>query len=118
MRPWLLAFLMLVLPLQTAWAAVASLCAHAAGAPVAAHFGHHEHKHAQSDAIDGSDAGATVGHDADCGTCHGAGSASLPAPLTLRLALPTAAREATPYRSWHRDRAPDSPLKPPRFFAG
>lgn len=84
-RRWLVLFLLVLLPLQMSWAAVAGYCAHTA-ATDAAHFGHHGHEdhphanQAQSSAKPeaAADAAAKPGGkassdkalDADCGHCH------------------------------------------------
>jgi hypothetical protein len=71
-------FLLVLLPLQWGWAMAASYCEHEA-AGHGAHFGHHEHSHA--DVSVPGDAGTadgpvadTAGFDAsghaDCGTCQ------------------------------------------------
>jgi hypothetical protein len=77
MRRWLAILLLVVLPTQMSWAAVAAYCAHESGA-AADHVGHHDHAahaHASSplDAPDVSsnDLDTTSGADADCGHCHG-----------------------------------------------
>jgi hypothetical protein len=77
MRRWLAILLLVVLPTQMSWAAVAAYCAHESGA-AADHVGHHDHAahaHASSplDAPDASsnDVDTASGADADCGHCHG-----------------------------------------------
>ena len=75
MRFWLSIFLMVFLPLQSAWAAAAPYCGHENSVPVT-HFGHHVHKHHTADfAKDSSNelAGVAVsgGIDVDCTPCHG-----------------------------------------------
>ena len=55
MRKWLAIVLLVFLPLQFSWAAVASYCQHETGA-AAKHFGHHAHQHK---AADGKDTGTT-----------------------------------------------------------
>ena len=44
MHRWLSILLLVVMPLQLNWAAVAAYCAHEAS-PSATHFGHHAHEH-------------------------------------------------------------------------
>jgi hypothetical protein len=73
MRYRLILLLLLVLPFQLSWAAVAGYCQHES--EISAHHpGHHEHKH-QADAGNASHAGvpdtSPAGSvDNDCGTCH------------------------------------------------
>ena len=75
MRRWLAILLLVLLPTQMSWAAVADYCAHESGA-AADHVGHHDHAtHGQAlaDAADVHDAddGAASAADIDCGHCHG-----------------------------------------------
>ena len=67
MHRWLAIFLLVFLPLQSAWAAASVYCQHESGS-AARHFGHHVHQHAASGdpAGTGSD---TSGQntDKDCG---------------------------------------------------
>ena len=79
MRFWLSVFLMVFLPLQSAWAVAAPYCGHENSVPVS-HFGHHEHEHHAADsAVDSAqdmlDVAAPGGVDADCTPCNGVGSA-------------------------------------------
>ena len=78
MRRWLLIFLVVLLPMQLSWAAVASYCQHESGnASAAQHVGHHEHQH-EADAAASADTNETSANptpatgavDVDCGTCH------------------------------------------------
>lgn len=71
----LLAIVLLVLlPLQFSWAAVASYCEHETSVDDG-HLGHHEHPHhrdAAPDADSDRTADSTAGTiDVDCGHCHG-----------------------------------------------
>ena len=111
MRRWLAVLLLMLLPLQFSWAAVASYCQHDADA-TPRHLGHHEHQHQGSspDAADSSDApdapdaspgdAAKAGADSklpgahtDCGYCH----VSLAKTLTTTAShLPMLSTEARP----------------------
>lgn len=76
MRRLLVIAMMLLLPFQSTWAVAASVCAHETGK--ASHFGHHEHQHQAAGAAahgDGGDGAQTGGYHADCGVCHGVGTA-------------------------------------------
>lgn len=109
-RRFVLVFMMCLLPLQWSWAAAASVCEHESGGK--AHFGHHEHQHADDT---GSDAGSHSGPAAehpDCQVCHGVGAACV-APFEGNAHL-WAAR--APYPDYARV-LPDPPvesfLRPP-----
>ena len=73
MRRWLTLLLLVLLPLQFSWAAVASYCGHETGTQTQ-HLGHHDHHHAdQADLNKAKDLGssaAPTGNDFDCGHCH------------------------------------------------
>jgi hypothetical protein len=81
---WLMVVLLVVVPLQLAWAAGAAYCGHESTVAGAKHLGHHEHVH-----LSGTDGAAAVdavnpssSFHADCETCHFGASATLPtAPL-------------------------------------
>jgi hypothetical protein len=100
-RRFLAIFLLVMLPFQFSWAAVASYCGHKAQG--AGHFGHHEHQHhadagpnaepvADADNQGDKAAGAM---DLDCGHCHGTCGVMLTLPLGLPGALSTAPPSAT-----------------------
>ena len=63
--------LLLILPVQFAWAAAAGYCRHETG-EATKHFGHHEHQHctAQDGVSKDSKAPSSLGADSDCGVCH------------------------------------------------
>jgi hypothetical protein len=95
----ILAILVLVmLPLQFSWGAVAVYCEHETQG--AGHFGHHEHQHNAVTETDphadpASDTGATGDKapgavDLDCGHCHGQCSITLALPAEPPGALSTA----------------------------
>ncbi len=94
MRRWLAIFLLVFLPFQFSWAAVAGYCQHEADA-ASQHFGHHEHKHQADADHDGvPDSKLTGGIDNDCGTCHAGcvvaifGAFDLPLTTGVSLAIP------------------------------
>lgn len=77
MRRWLAILLMLFLPLQSSWAAVAGYCGHETGA-AAHHVGHHDHAghgHATKPVDPGhpgqADGGSAGAFQQDCGHCLG-----------------------------------------------
>lgn len=69
MKRLLFVFVLLVIPLQSSWAAVAAYCKHENGV-AAKHVGHHVHKHqgASSDAA-GDPPRGIDSLDGDCGFC-------------------------------------------------
>lgn len=70
MRRFLMIFLLVLMPLQLSWAAMASYCQHESGV-AAKHVGHHEHQHkAQSDQPDEGKTKSLGTIDGDCGFCH------------------------------------------------
>ena len=85
MRRLFMIFLLVLMPLQLSWAAMASYCQHESGA-AAKHFGHHEHQH---QAVDGKDASPEPaqysGGDPDCAACHGGCASVLADALTIHL---------------------------------
>ena len=130
MRRFLTLCLLMFLPLQFSWAAVASYCGHEAG-PKTEHVGHHAHEHgaaagvtaepagdanATSDSSADHSAGKTPGaSDLDCAQCHGCCSGMPGADVALlpdavdvppgagaahAAALPAAARPERP--QWAR----------------
>jgi hypothetical protein len=70
MRRRLLLILILLLPLQLSWAAVASYCQNDS-AQTRTHFGHHEHQSGKKSAA-GKDHGtkSLADNDTECGLCH------------------------------------------------
>ncbi len=71
MRRWILQFLLIVLPLQFSWAAVAAACAHEPTAATASHVGHHTHVHkAEAGSQLAAEKAGKVASDPDCPQCH------------------------------------------------
>ena len=106
-RKALLAFLLLILPVQFGWAAAAGYCQHEHGGSLG-HFGHHEHQHqgkpaaAADDGVKHQEAGIQA-DDPDCAFRH-LGCAQ---PLTSQAAFAPAplneavVREAPPrFDAW------------------
>ena len=71
MRRFFFLILLLILPVQFAWAAATGYCRHETG-EAAKHFGHHEHQHrtTQEGASKDSKAPSSLGADSDCGVCQ------------------------------------------------
>ena len=113
MRRWLLVLLLLVLPLQFAWAAAAPYCAHEVAAAAGKHPGHHQHAHqdgGDAAVAGGGDAGAGASHP-DCASCQsGAVASLLPSAAQMLSVAREAMREhaAPRYRS-HSPSGPDRP---------
>lgn len=84
MRRWLAILLLVFLPFQFSWAAVAGYCQHETGA-AAQHFGHHDHKHQADANQDGSPDAKTLGGgiDGDCVACHAGCTAAIFSIVTL-----------------------------------
>ena len=127
MRRWLVVFMLLVLPLQFAWAAAAPYCAHEATDAASKHPGHHQHVHqggSETTKADDSAVGGSGSDHPDCASCHPAAAATLPlVALELTRSPGNGVREAPPsrYRS-HTPAGPDLPdiaeLNPAARFGG
>lgn len=83
MRRWLAIFMLVLLPLQFSWAAVAEHCGHETDQQTQ-HLGHHDNQHASHAGVDQDrDAetqdGQAAGDFDGCGHCHG-NCCSMPAP--------------------------------------
>ncbi|RZU00906.1 hypothetical protein [Rivibacter subsaxonicus] len=117
MRRLLIIFLMLLLPTQWTWAAVASACQHETGV-AAQHVGHHEHVHEQAGPDADQDLTAAAGDqqptfDADCHTCHGS-CASILMPMGVMPSSLEAGYVPSHHSASFADRSVDHPLRPPR----
>ncbi|WP_395702250.1 cation efflux protein, CzcI family [Aquabacterium sp.] len=71
MRRFVIVLMMLLLPLQSTWAAAAAYCAHETEVAVK-HVGHHQHEHkpSQSDVSKFTKSSGLGDADSDCGYCH------------------------------------------------
>jgi len=86
MKRYLAIFLLVLLPLQFSWAAMASYCQHETSV-TAQHPGHHSHDHASADhpeAAQNSEPSACMDHD--CATCHLGCTAALVSDLNTTTA--------------------------------
>lgn len=72
MRRWLALMLLMLLPLQSIWAAAAPYCQHEDSVQ-STHLGHHPHEHVESGDGDlsSTDGQASDADHADCHACHG-----------------------------------------------
>lgn len=112
MRRWLAILMLVLLPLQFSWAAVAVYCGHESDQQ-AQHLGHHEHQHA-GQADPGQDSGpsdAQAGFDFDCGHCHGT-CASMPAPADDLAPLTVVSHPVTSVEGTLRTLAQSPPERP------
>ena len=81
MKRYLAIFLLVLLPLQFNWAAMAGYCQHETGV-AAKHPGHHTHDHASADHREtGNNSSQSAGMDHDCATCHMGCTAALVSDL-------------------------------------
>ena len=113
MRRWLVVFMLLVLPVQFAWAAAAPYCAHEAATAASKHPGHHQHVHqGGGDIANAGDDGAGNGaKHTDCASCHTGVAATLPLPTADLAAAPSdGLREQPPSR--YRSHTPSGPERP------
>lgn len=112
MRRLVFILLMVVLPVQWAWASAASVCAHE---EQGSHFGHHDHAHQKAahpgDSPDGDPTGSLSEHP-DCGSCHGMTTAVVRASGSVP-ALWFGHTYFEPYASAVPDRYVDTLLRPP-----
>lgn len=71
MKRLVLILIMLIVPLQSVWAAASAYCTHEADAATG-HFGHHSHQHGAGKADGEPDQNSPAGKavDNDCGLCH------------------------------------------------
>jgi len=110
MRKFLAIFLLVLLPLQFSWAAVAGYCQHEAGA-TANHPGHHTHDHQAADLHEsGKDGTASTGVHHDCATCH----LGCAAALTSDLKTPPAATAQGHQSDYHVNPTPAHTERPER----
>ena len=120
MRRIALVLLMVLLPLQSIWAAAANATQHERGGGVKP-FGHHEHAHAgvaivaddaSADTADtAGEPGSTCSNEAS--TCHGHAPSAAFAEEGLAVAVCRAGYVHCPYERFIADRFLDSPLRPP-----
>lgn len=105
-------FMLVLLPLQVSWAAVAVYCQHEQGQ--SAHFGHHNHEHQaqlNDQSTDSSDKEKLSPVDSDCVVCH------LFAQQSFLNSLPTVTppkgeAHLSPLPAYYSSHIPDGPQKP------
>lgn len=122
MRRLLLVLVMLILSLQSTWAAVGTLCAHERETDTD-HIGHHAHRHdpgtqanepvAFSDDVQDVEKSAQAGYHADCATCHAHCSPGAMAFADWTPPLLAGGRDGSLYRRHMPDRSLDTALRPP-----
>lgn len=112
MRRLVALLILIVIPLQWTYAAVADYCEHEAAPAAQQHVGHHAHEHVDDPGRPDSDVPTDGSRDADCPACHHAAGGALPGVLDTSFAseglrvVASASREVR-----HRD--PDTPFRPP-----
>lgn len=113
MKRLVVLLLMLVLPLQIAWAAAGSYCTHEQSSATQ-HFGHHAHVHQAQP--DDTDSEAPLQQHPDCNSCHAVTFSVLDAGVKLpdmsppRAALP---KQVSPLPS----APPGEPERPKWYLA-
>lgn len=118
MRRIALILLMVLLPLQSIWAAAGNACPHervSAGKHAANQAHEHAHEHAGT-AANNDDASANAdGHagNATGSTCHSQGNAAVLAQDLVTAAVLAAGILPSPYARFVAERFLESPLRPP-----
>ena len=106
--------LLLILPVQFAWAAATGYCCHETG-EARKHFGHHEHQHrtAHDGVSKDTKAPSSANADNDCGLCQL--SAAQPVPSTKTdIAIPGTEPPRFAYRARYDSYIPSGPERPDR----
>ena len=113
MRRWLVILMLLVLPVQFAWAAAAPYCAHEAASAASKHPGHHQHVHQGSGEVAkaGDDGAGNGANHTDCASCHGGAAATLPLPEADLATAPRDGLREQP-ASHYRSHTPSGPERP------
>jgi hypothetical protein len=112
MKRLILIILLVLVPLQFAWAAVGAYCQHEEGSN-SFHFGHHAHTHqAKRDAPDSSTK-INKAH-LDCNSCHAPASVLWIAAPSMTVAAPVAERYE-PVSFLYSSFIPDGPRRPDRL---
>ncbi len=82
MRRWLSILLLVFMPFQFSWAAVATYCEHESGTR-AKHFGHHEHEHRQPAGESSEASNVKLAGALDVADCHFHAQCSVDLPVAL-----------------------------------
>lgn len=113
---WVTAILLVVMPLQLAWAGAAVYCGHESAVAGAKHVGHHEHAHQPGNAGTSApvvDADVSGAFHADCETCHFGASPTLTMAALGTAILPsTSLLSASPPH--YLSHIPSGPERPDR----
>lgn len=107
----LFALLLVIIPLQSVWAAATNYCLHEAGA--VSHFGHHKHPHHQTKSAPDDKSSPSSANDTDCSSCHQGAAPLLPGEKPLLL-LPPPASPNFLYRWAKLTHIPPGPERPDR----
>ena len=113
MRRWLVVLMLLVLPMQFAWAAAAPYCAHEAATAAGKHPGHHQHVHQDGGDVAqaGDDGGGKSVNHTDCASCQGSAAATLPRPAAELHGAPRDLLHEPPAPRY-RSHSPSGPERP------
>lgn len=109
MRKLFVIFLLVLIPMQLTWAAVAVYCQHDADLTTQ-HFGHHDHKHADAstDDTDIDKSKLSKGPHGDCGVCQAHSSLAVASDLSFPIY-----NGMTPLQAHNTDFPPSSLLSRP-----
>lgn len=114
MRNFVIAFLVLFLPLQWGTAALAAYCVHEGSSGVIQHFGHHTHDHEHPASNQLSDSGGKV-CDASCTADHDHSHCAHAIFAAARLTdVFAAGADDSPYGTFVPDPPFDNLLRPPQ----
>lgn len=103
--------MLVMMPGQTAWSAIVSICQHESGV-AAQHMGHHVHQHqAESSNDRNSDSSRLGGTDLDCSVCH-AGFSSIAGNLVFTAVITATSYDAGITRISLLTPLPERPERP------
>jgi hypothetical protein len=111
MRRLFFIFLLVIVPFQLSWGAAAVYCKHESN-PVAAHFGHHRHKHAASSEESKSSPAKLQFADTDCAVCQLAGIGFAPTSESSQSAALTSVDAETELKPLGASICPSPPERP------
>ena len=114
MRKLFFLVVLLILPVQFAWAAATGYCRHETG-EARKHFGHHEHQHrtAQDGVAKDSKAPSSLGADSDCGVCQLSAAQVVPSTKAV-IAITSAEPPRFAYGASYDSYIPSGPERPDR----
>lgn len=104
--------LLLILPVQFAWAAASGYCSHETG-DAKKHFGHHEHQHRSVQDAESNDTKVAPSADGDCGMCQLSAAQPIPSAST-DIAVPCTEAPRFAYGARYDSYIPSGPERPDR----